>query len=79
MHFVDKNTVEKYKKMYPKGTRIELILMDDKQAPPPGTCGTVAFIDNAGTVHMIWDTGSTLGLIPDEDEFEVISKAGDKE
>jgi len=46
--------------------------MDDIQAPPAGTEGTVTFIDDAGTIHMRWDTGSSLGLISGEDEFEVL-------
>ena len=48
--------------------------MDDKQAPPPGTIGTVDFIDDAGTIHMSWETGSSLGLIPETDSFEVIKE-----
>ena len=58
--------------LYPAGTRIRLIKMNDIQAPPVGTEGTVTFVDDAGTIHMHWDTGSSLGLISGEDEFEVV-------
>ena len=33
--------VEALRKEYPAGTRIELLEMDDPQAPPIGTQGTV--------------------------------------
>jgi gamma-glutamylcyclotransferase (GGCT)/AIG2-like uncharacterized protein YtfP len=55
-----------------EGTRVRLIAMDDRQAPPRGTEGTVQFVDDAGTIHVQWDTGSSLGLIPGTDEWEVI-------
>ena len=64
--------VKTLRELYPAGTRIRLLKMDDIQAPPAGTEGTVAFIDDAGTIHMRWDTGSSLGLISGEDEFEVL-------
>ena len=64
--------VKTLRKLYPAGTRIRLLKMDDIQAPPAGTEGTVTFIDDAGTIHMRWDTGSSLGLISGEDEFEVV-------
>jgi hypothetical protein len=54
------------------GKRVELIYMDDAQAPPVGTKGTVTKIDDIGTIHVNWDNGSSLGLIKDEDIFKVI-------
>ena len=61
-----------YKEMYPKGTRIELISMEDSQAVPSGTKGTVVCVDDMGTIHMKWDNGRTLGLIPNVDSFKKI-------
>ena len=62
-----------YKEMYPKGTRIELISMDDPFAPiEPGTKGTVEFVDDMGHIHMKWDNGRTLTLVPSEDSFKKI-------
>ena len=55
-----------------EGTRVRLIAMDDRQAPPKGTEGNVQFVDDAGTIHVQWDTGSSLGLIPGADEWKVI-------
>jgi hypothetical protein len=54
-----------------KGTRIECIFMDDIQAVPNGTKGTVDHVDDIGTIHVIWDNGSTLGLAS-EDIFKII-------
>lgn len=66
---------EFYKKFYPKGTRIELIKMNDPYAPvPSGAKGTVRFVDDAGQIHMDWDNGRTLALIPDVDTFKKIQE-----
>jgi hypothetical protein len=47
--------------------------MADPHAPvAPGTRGTVARIDDRGTLHMSWDDGRTLGLIPGLDQFTVL-------
>ena len=66
---------QKYKEMYPKGTRIELISMDDPFAPiEPGTKGTVECVDDVGQIHMKWDNGRTLALVPGEDSFRKIAE-----
>ena len=63
-----------YKAMYPKGTRIELIMMGNDPRPiEQGTKGTVDHVDDLGTVHCTFDNGRRLGLIPGEDIFIVIS------
>lgn len=64
--------VKKLRELYPVGTKIKLIEMNDSQAPPNGTIGIVDYIDDAGTIHMKWDNGSSLGLIVGEDKFEII-------
>ncbi len=71
----DRRKAERYKQMYPKGTRIELIQMGDDPRPvPPGTRGTVAFVDDMGQIGMHWDNGSSLSLIPGEDSFRVLNQ-----
>ncbi len=53
------------KERYVPGTRIKLGEMQDPYSPvPPGTMGTVVTVDDMGTLHMKWDNGRTLGLIP---------------
>lgn len=64
--------VKRLKELYPVGTKVKLIEMADVQAPPKGTTGVVEYIDDIGTIHIKWGNGSTLGLIVDEDKFEVI-------
>lgn len=62
-------------KKYPKGTRIRLIHMNDSMHPvEDGMTGTVDRVDDAGNIHMSWDNGRTLALIPGEDSFEVIEE-----
>ena len=48
---------------YPAGTRVELIQMDDPQAPPTGTRGTVIGVDDTGSLLVNWDNGSGLNVI----------------
>ena len=48
---------------YPKVSRVELVKMDDVQAPPIGTQGTVTGVDDIGTIMVDWDNGSHLGVV----------------
>ena len=57
---------------YPKGARVELVRMDDIQAPPTGTKGTVRDVDDIGTIHISWDNGSSLGAVYGEDVIALI-------
>lgn len=66
---------ESTKKLYPPGTRIELISMKDPYAPvPAGTRGTVKFVDDMGTIFPEWDNGRTLGIVPNEDSFRKLTQ-----
>ena len=63
------------KKLYPPGTRIELISMKDSYAPvPAGTRGTVKFVDSMGTIFPEWDNNRTIGIVPGEDSFRKLSQ-----
>ena len=64
--------VDMLRKEYPEGTRIELLKMDDTQAPPIGTKGTIVGVDDIGSILVRWDNGSSLNLIYGEDLFNVI-------
>ena len=69
------NKAEYYKKAYPVGTRIRLLHMEDPYSPiPDGMTGSVAYVDDMGTLHMKWDNGRSLGICPDVDSFEIIGK-----
>ena len=68
MMFPSKEIVEKLKKEYPKGTRVQLVAMDDFQAPPIGTKGTVIGVDDTGSIMIAWDNGSSLNVVYDVDK-----------
>lgn len=62
------------KELHPPGTRVELIEMRDTQAPPVGTKGTVRTVDDIGTVHVNWENGSGLGLVPGTDKWKILKE-----
>ena len=49
-----------------------VVSVDDNVIVPPGTLGTVDSADDMGTLHVVWDNGSRLGLLPGADEWEVV-------
>lgn len=62
MRFPSKETVERIRNEYPVGSRVELVRMDDPQAPPIGTKGTVRGVDDIGSIMVAWDNGSGLSV-----------------
>ena len=58
-----KDRLEQLRKRYPVGTKIELVEMDDVQAPPVGTVGTVYGVDDLGSLLVRWENGSSLSVI----------------
>ena len=67
MRMISKEALQALRERFPKGTRVELVQMDDPQAPPIGTKGTVTGVDDIGTIHVKWDNGSGLGVAYGED------------
>ncbi len=67
MKYPNKETVEAIRKAYPVGCTVELVQMDDPQAPPPGTLGKVIAVDDIATIHVTWSTGSGLGVAYGQD------------
>ena len=57
-----RETVERIRKQYPAGSRVELIRMEDEQAPPIGTRGTVVGVDDMGSIMVAWDSGGSLSV-----------------
>ena len=72
MMFPSRETVERVRRRYPAGTRVELVSMDDRYAPPPGTKGTVLGADDTGSLLMRWDNGSGLNVVYGEDTVRII-------
>ena len=62
MRFPSREVVENLRKKYPAGCRVELLKMDDSQAPPIGTLGTVTGVDDIGSIMTNWDNGSGLSV-----------------
>lgn len=67
MRFPSKAVVEVLRRQYPFGTRVELVQMDDPQAPPIGTKGTVLGVDDIGSIMVAWDSGGSLNVVYGED------------
>ena len=54
--------VLRIRKQFPAGTRVELVKMDDPQAPSIGTKGTVRGVDDIGGIMVAWDNGCGLSV-----------------
>ena len=72
MRFPSREERNHIKMCYPKGMRVELVSMNDPQAPPIGTKGTVRGVDDAGNILMRWDNGSSLSVIYGIDEVKKV-------
>lgn len=69
---MNKNILDDLRSKYKVGTRVVLIKMDDPQAPPIGTKGTVRGVDDIGSIMVSWDSGGSLNAIYGEDEISII-------
>ena len=65
MKVITKEALQVLREQFPKGTRLELIEMDDpyNHKLVPGCRGTVTSVDSLGTIHIAWDCGSSLGIV----------------
>ena len=54
------------------GTKVELIEMQGEQQMPKGLRGVVTHIDDAAQIHVKWQNGSSLAIIPEVDKFVII-------
>lgn len=62
------------REQFPQGARVELRRMDDPQAPPIGTCGTVIGVDDIGSVMVAWDGGGALHVLYRIDECRKVGE-----
>jgi len=67
MRVPSREIISLLRECYPKDTRVELVQMDDPQAPPIGTLGTVIGVDDIGSIMVKWDNGSGLSVAYGED------------
>ena len=62
MRMPSRELIEEMRRIYTKGSRVELDAMDDPQAPPQGTRGTVLGVDDIGSIMVHWDNGCGLSV-----------------
>ena len=69
MRPISKATLQALREQFPKGTRVELVQMNDPYNTKlvPGCRGSVIAVDSIGTIHVAWDCGSSLGVAYGED------------
>ena len=67
MRMISKEALHALRERFPRGTRVELVQMDDPQAPPIGTKGTVLGVDDLGSIMVAWDSGGSLNVVYGED------------
>ena len=72
MRVISKEALQALRGRFPRGTRVELLKMDDPQAPPIGTKGTVRGVDDIGSIMVAWDIGCGLSVAFGEDECRVL-------
>ena len=74
MQLPSRETVERLRREYPVGCRVELLHMDDPQAPAAGTLGTVRGVDDTGSIMVAWDGGSSLHVLFGVDECRKVGE-----
>lgn len=75
MNNIHPEILKQLKNGYLPGTRVVLVKMDDPYTKiTPGTKGTVTGVDDLGTIHVNWDSGSTLGVAYGEDSCRKIEE-----
>lgn len=77
-HYPSREQVEYLRKQYPPGALIQLTADMNGERLQAGDIGQVIHVDDIGTIHMAWQNGSSLGLIPGEDSFRKIDSENEK-
>lgn len=64
--------IEETRRRYPAGTKIVLEHMEgeDPKRMAAGLKGIVEGVDDAGQIHVKWENGSSLAVIPGVDTFQ---------
>ena len=75
MKFPSRAQIDALRRKYPAGATVELVSMEDAQSPPPGTLGKIHGVDDAGSILVSWQNGSSLSLIPEVDDFRIVKEA----
>ena len=78
MRVISKEVLQALRERFPRGTRVELVQMDDPQAPPIGTKGTVRGVDDIGSIMVAWDNGGSLSVAYGEDICRKVANTDDR-
>ena len=78
MRVISKEALQALRERFPRGTRVELVQMDDPQAPPIGMRGTVIGVDDIGSIMVSWDNGSGLNVAYGEDICRKVTDSNDR-
>lgn len=76
MRIPSEEIIKRIREEYPAGSRVEIVRMDDPQAPPISTRGTVTGVDDIGSLMVNWDNGSGLNVIYGVDVVKRIQEKG---
>ena len=72
-HFPSRAALDALRAAYQPGVRVRLLRMEDPYTKlAPGATGSVDSVDDAGTIHVRWDCGSTLGVVYGVDAVALI-------
>ena len=72
---IQEKELEELRSTFKSGTLVERVSMDDPYTKiPVGTQGIVTGVDDIGTIHVKWDTGSHLGIVYGEDQCKMVEK-----
>jgi len=58
------------------GKRVKCIRMFDEFPVPPGTEGTILYTDDINQIHVRWDDGKSLALVPEADDYRIANSDG---
>ena len=69
------NKVEYYRMRYPSGTKLRLTspIQDPYNPKSVGDIMTVDYIDDACQIHGSWESGGSIAIIIEKDDFEIVN------
>lgn len=74
MRMISPAALHTLRSQFTPGIRVELLQMEDIQAPPVGTKGTVIGVDDTGSLMVRWDNGSGLNVLYGIDRCRIITE-----
>ena len=78
MRMISKEALQALRERFLRGARVELVKMDDPQAPPIGTKGTVLGVDDIGSIMVAWDSGGSLNVVYGVDVCRKVANTDDR-